>query len=235
LDNTEREFQSAAQALNYGGKKAIGKYIMFVHQDVDLCSNTWLEEAEKMLEPISGLGIAGVAGMCENEDSNGKRGRNIIKHGKPEKFWSLGTVIQKPEPVQTLDECLVIIPKSMFDIFQFDEKICIDWHMYAVDYCLSVQKEGLGVYAIPMFIYHKSTGATIKGHLKLVLSMGCLPHGYYHTLDKLLKKHKTHVKQIYTTVDNWNTSYPLIMQRIQKLARRGMEYLIRRLKRNSQK
>lgn len=235
LDSTDGKYHSAAQALNYGGKKAIGKYIMFVHQDVDLCSNTWLEEVEKMLEPMSGLGIAGVAGMSVNEDSNGKRGRNIIKHGKPAKFWSLGTAIQKPEPVQTLDECLVIIPKSVFDILQFDEKVCDNWHMYAVDYCLSVQEEGFGVYAIPMLIYHKSTGATIKNRLKVVLSIGWLPHEYYQSLDKLLKKHKIHVKQIYTTVGDWNTSYPVIMQRIQKLAKRGMRYLMRRLQRNTQK
>ena len=235
LDGNEEKYHSAAQALNNGGKKAIGKYIMFVHQDVDLCSNTWLEEVEKMLESISGLGIAGVAGMSVNENSNGKRGRNIIKHGKPAKIWPLGTAIQKPEPVQTLDECLVIIPKSIFDMFQFDEKVCIDWHLYVVDYCLIVQKEGFGVYAIPMFIYHKSTGATFKNPFKIVLSLGSLPLGYYQTLDKLLKKHKTHVKQIYTTVDNWNTVYPLIMQRIQKLAKRVMGYLIRSLQKNTSK
>ena len=48
LDNTRNTFKSAAEALNYGGKKAKGKYIMFVHQDVDLSSDTWLEDVEKM-------------------------------------------------------------------------------------------------------------------------------------------------------------------------------------------
>lgn len=235
LDSTEGKFRSAAQALNHGGEGAIGKYIMFVHQDVDLCSNTWLEESEKILESISDLGIAGVAGMSVNKNSNGKRGRNIIKHGKSAKIWSFGTAIQKPETVQTLDECLVIIPKSVFDMLQFDENVCDNWHMYAVDYCLSVHEEGLGVYAIPMFIYHKSTGATIKNRLKVVLSMGWLSHEYYQTLDKLLKKHKLHVKWIYTTVGDWNTSYPVAIQRIQKLAKRGMGYLMRRLLRNCKK
>ena len=235
LDGTEERYHSAAQALNHGGKKAIGKYIMFVHQDVHLCSNIWLEEVEKMLDTISGLGIAGVAGMSANENSNGKRGKNIIKHGNPAKIWPLGTVIQKPELVQTLDECLVIIPKSVFDILQFDENVCDNWHLYAVDYCLAVEREGLGAYAIPIVIYHKSTGATIKNNLKVVLNMGWLPHEYYHTLDKLLKKHKPHIKRIYTTVDDWNTSYPLVMQIIQKLAKRGIGYLIRRLIKNNQK
>lgn len=229
LDNTKGQFKSAAEALNYGGRLAKGKYIMFVHQDVDLCSNTWLEEAEKILESISGLGIAGVAGMSGNGNTNRERGRNIIKHGKPATFWSWGTAIQKPEPVQTLDECLIIIPKSIFDILQFDQKICDNWHIYAVDYCLSVQKIGFGVYAIPMFIYHRSTGASIKSRLQTVLSLGGLPHEYYQTLGKLLRKHKTNFKQVYTTVEDWNTSYPLVLQRIQKLANRGLKHLLRRL------
>ena len=61
VDNTRQRFQSAAQALNFGGKQANGRYIMFAHQDVDLSSNSWLEEVEKALDGISGLGIAGVA------------------------------------------------------------------------------------------------------------------------------------------------------------------------------
>ncbi len=40
IDNTKGQFKSAARALNYGAKqiKSQSKYIMFVHQDVDLCS-----------------------------------------------------------------------------------------------------------------------------------------------------------------------------------------------------
>jgi len=65
IDNTRNRFKSAAEALNYGGKKARGKYIMFIHQDVDLCSNSWLENTEKILDSIPDLGIAGVVGVDE--------------------------------------------------------------------------------------------------------------------------------------------------------------------------
>ena len=34
VDNTNNAFKSAAEALNYGGRQASGKYIMFVHQDI---------------------------------------------------------------------------------------------------------------------------------------------------------------------------------------------------------
>lgn len=57
-----------------------------------------------------------------------------IKHGNPPAL--AGNIqIERPEKVQTLDECLVIIVKKTFDKLQFDELVCDDWHLYAVNYC----------------------------------------------------------------------------------------------------
>ena len=39
IDNTKNKFKSASKALNYGAKKAKGEYLMFIHQDVKLCSH----------------------------------------------------------------------------------------------------------------------------------------------------------------------------------------------------
>jgi len=46
-----------AKALNYGATqiKSGSKYAMFVHQDVKLLSDSWLEEAERMLDSIPDL------------------------------------------------------------------------------------------------------------------------------------------------------------------------------------
>lgn len=212
-DNTERKFESASKALNWGAKNAKGEYIMFVHQDVDLCSNSWLEEVEKVLDQLPNLGIAGVAGK---KDEKGVM--TIIKHGDPPKL--AGKIyIEKPTQVQTLDECLVIIPRSVFDVVQFDEEACPDWHLYTVDFCLSVAILGLRVYAIPTSIYHKSRGVSPKNPFQIILSLSSLPEGYYQTLKKLLRKHKNHYKRIYTTMGDWSTSSPLILQRVKILAR----------------
>ena len=43
-------------------KDVKGKYVMFVHQDIDLLTDSWLKSAEDMLDSIPNLGIAGVAG-----------------------------------------------------------------------------------------------------------------------------------------------------------------------------
>ncbi len=223
-DNTRSRFSSAAQALNHGGRNASSKYIMFVHQDINLLSDRWLEDAERWLDMIPNLGIAGVAGMSEFGCTNKERGRNIIKHGNPQQFWSWGNPISMPEVVQTLDECLVIIPKKIFDAHGFDAITCDGWDLYAVDYCLSIKRIGGQAYAIPMFVYHGSTGH--------------LTERYFCVLSKVLKKHKKYFNLIITTTGSWSTFYPVNVQRkyiaFNKRAFRLLIYLKRALYRTVQ-
>jgi hypothetical protein len=228
LDNTGGRFNSAAEALNYGAKQANGKYIMFVHQDVDLCSVSWVEDAEKMLDSISDLGIAGVAGMCEIGRSNKERGRNIIKHGENHRQWEWSNPICEPERVQTLDECLVIIPKSVLDCLKFDEKTCDGWHLYAVDYCLSCKRLGLDAFALPMFIYHRGNDPSTRTR-QILLRLGMLP-GYFPILRKVLQKHRNHYGRIYTSCGDWHTAYPVLLQRTYNVAIGGIKFIMRKLR-----
>jgi Glycosyltransferase like family len=206
LDNTNRTFESAAQALNYGGKKAKEKYIMFVHQDVDLSSNSWLEDTEKILDSLPNLGILGVAGRSENV----KGIITIIKDGYPPKPAG-DNYFNCIRDAQTLDECLVIVPASVFEILTFDEKICDNWHLYVADYCLSVKEQDYKVYLAPVFIYHRSAGYSMS-------------EKYYTILEKLMKKHGKYYKRICINTGCWYTSYPLRLQRT-------LAYIKKRLKR----
>jgi predicted O-methyltransferase YrrM len=211
VDNTQGQFKSAAEALNYGGKRAHGDYIMFVHQDVELSSKSWLEETERILHGLPNLGIAGVAGK-----SSGKGIITNILHGDPPK--EAGKIhIREPIKVQTLDECLVIVPKNVFANLKFDDKTCNRWHLYAVDYCLSAKEHGFDIYALPSIIYHKSRGIKPKTKLRLVLDFGEYSKDYYLILKKVLRKHKNHYKRVYATTGNWNTSLPLILQRVRQV------------------
>jgi len=79
IDNRRGRFRSAAEALNHGGAKATGKYIMFVHQDVEFISDSWLGDAEKLLDSIADLGIAGVAGISRGKSGNAAQEKNVIK------------------------------------------------------------------------------------------------------------------------------------------------------------
>lgn len=152
IDNTAGKFKSAAEGLNYGGRSAKGDYIIFAHQDVVLESDSLLQ-IETILDALPNLGIAGAAGRIENV-------RGVISnmtHGTPAE--PVGSIpVTQPTRVQTVDDCLVVVPKDTFNILGFDEQTCDGWHLYAVDYSLAVMNRGLHAYVIPMTIYHRSSG-----------------------------------------------------------------------------
>ena len=146
VDNTRGLFKSLPKALNYGGSKAKGEYLMFVHQDIELIGNNWLKKAEKILTSINDLGIAGVAGM----DFNGNPIGFIIDRGK---FW--GSPIKEPKKVMTLDEQLTILPRKVFNVMKFYEGF--KWHSWAADMCLRIQLLGLKAYVLPLPVSHNSS------------------------------------------------------------------------------
>lgn len=194
LDNTKKRFKSASEALNYGGQKAKGKYLIFMHQDIDLLSDNWLKKAEEILNSMNKLGIAGVAGI-----KNRKGVISNISHGITPQLAGRFQ-IEKPTKVQTLDECLIIIPRSVFKIYQFDEDTCDNWHLYAVDYSLSIKSSGLEAYVIPLSLYHRSNALSLNKE-------------YFYTLEKLLKKYKSSHNFIHTTMGTWSTLFSLKVQR----------------------
>jgi len=198
LDNTNGKWKSAASALNNGGRIAKGDYIMFVHQDIDLPSPDWLEKVEEIISKISDLGIAGVAGMSEKGKNNEERGRGYISDSG--EIWKCANPVKEPEEVQTLDECLFIIPKSVFSKIQFDEKIFDGWHYYAADYCLSVRERlGLKAYVIPAFVFHRSPRKNVKDILKYQI--------------RLYRKHKKYFPKIFTTTGEIS-SRKILLRRI---------------------
>jgi hypothetical protein len=212
VDNTSKSFKSAAEALNKGGRDAKGEYLMFVHQDVRLPSEDWLKVVESRLTLLPNLGIAGVAGARERKRCTVTN----LRHGDPPR--PAGNIqIDSPEKVQTLDECLILIPKPVFDELQFDEETCDDWHLYAVDYSLSVGELGYDVYVIPDYVYHRSSGDSMSD-------------GYYRVLDKVLEKHRNAYPVIYTTNGDWSTAHPIIVYRLLRLANK-LNYYFLRLKR----
>ncbi len=213
LDNTSRKYKSASNALNKGARDAKGDYLMFVHQDVSLVSRYNLKYAEEVLAGLPNLGAAGVAGSTRNG------GFSIMHQGIPPRPVHSHLGMTEPVCTQTLDECLIMVPKSVFKVTQFDENTCDDWHLYTVDYCLSLANLGFNIYVIPMYIYHQSLGGHNANILQDVTHLGPYPEGYYRTLKKLITKHKSRYKNIYTTTVNWNTRLPLLLQRIIHLAK----------------
>ncbi len=209
IDNTENKYNSAAKALNHGGNQAQEDYIMFVHQDMELNSLTWLSDVEEMLKSMEKVGVVGVAGR------KGKTPRSNMKHGTPPR--SVGIFPPDgPIEVQTVDECLAIVPRRVFKENPFNEETCQGWHLYLADYCLSLKTKGYHVYVVPQPSYHLSAGDSFSDD-------------YYQTVRKLIKKHKSNYEWIYATTGNWHTTYPLLIQIVYNKLYRTVERIIIKL------
>ena len=170
---------------------------MFVHQDIDLMSDTWLAETEKILDKMPRFGVAGVAGKQKN---NRRVFTNIIHGTSPP--CCAGQRVEKCIELMTVDECLFVIPRFVFDNYSFDEGLCDGWHLYAVEYCLRMNSVDKGVFLLPVVVYHKSLGYTDKS--------------YYRALGKVLCAYRTKHFKINTTCGVWNTRIPLWAQRMHK-------------------
>ena len=196
VDNRNNKFKSATSALNFGAKKATGEYLIFVHQDIIIDNPNWLEETISEIKKLDNPGIVGVAGK-----TNTRFIRTNILHGTPPKKVT-PFPLEKPEIASTVDECLFIIPKKVFDLLQFDEQTCFDWHLYATDYVLSVKKLGFNPYIIPTNLVHTSEGASMS-------------EGYYETMKKLQIKHFNE-HTIRNCMTDWYTYIPVSVQRKMK-------------------
>lgn len=94
--------------------------------------------------------------------------------------------IDAPEKAMTLDECLIACYRDCLHGIKFDEKICDGWHLYGADLCLqALSDDSLSVMAVPMDVWHKSSGNADKS--------------FFITLDKIAKAYKNKFEVIYTT------------------------------------
>ncbi|MFZ5564191.1 MAG: glycosyltransferase [Thermodesulfobacteriota bacterium] len=185
IDNRQNIFPCAATVLNETAARARYDLLMFVHQDVALLSDTWLTDAQNNIESLDNFGGAGVAG-------NGPQGVVAgIFHGTPPK--PVGRVrITKPMPVQTVDGCLLIVPKNLFLGTGFDERTCPGWYLYVANFCLDMARQGRHIYVLPREVYHESTG---PGNSRVL----------DETRKNIIQKHRDHVGMIYTTMGEWST------------------------------
>jgi hypothetical protein len=194
VDNRDNRYRSAAQALNYGAKEANGKYIAFVHQDVEFQSPSFLCDLERILDGLPNLGIFGGAGMSKNGRDFGERARGF----KADRDLVVGASdLREPEEVQTLDEAIIIVPNSVFRKIKFDEKVFDGWHCYGADYCLSVGQLGLRSYAMTMSAKHRTRFTNVENLLKFQ--------------KRLYNKHRSNYRDIYLT------TYPRKLSRLNLL------------------
>lgn len=142
-------FSSAAEAYNDGLRRSTNELVIFVHQDVFL-PDGWMSKlnvALKCLEETDpNWGILG----CWGAKKNGKYCGYVYSSG-----WGvLGTAFDRPEPVQTLDEIVLIFRKSSGLFFDRDLP---HFHLYGTDICMRAAKLGMKSYAMSAFCIHNTS------------------------------------------------------------------------------
>ena len=181
LDNRNGRYTSAAKALNEGGRQAGGDYILFAHPDLWLASDTALADIERTLRSLPDLGVAGFLGAsAEGRTPDERRRWSLGNFGD---MWP-GRPVTKPEPVQTVDECALIVSRRVFADLEFDAAVFDGWQCYGADYCLRAAERGLKCYVIPSAAFHSSPRRNTKD---LILYQ-----------ERLLLKHRTRVPRIFT-------------------------------------
>lgn len=187
VDTTQKQYDSAAKALNEGAAKAKGEYLIFLHHDIVIENEDFIDELNNWISK-NNFGVAGVAGAVKASIWNySKSASNIISNiVNGEEKYSPGIRVTKTTACETLDECFFVIPKKLFIEHQFEE-LTPTWHLYCVEYCLWAKEHNYEVLLTPMYLWHKSAGASMNSN-------------YFEALLKLRKKYK---KDIYTTMGIW--------------------------------
>lgn len=145
----KENYPSASLAYNAAMDDAVNDLMIFVHQDVYL-PNTWFADLRRSLTWLEEKRIEwGVLGCFGSRNgAAGGLGRvyttGLGQHGQP---------LGQPEPVETLDEIILIVRKSSG--LRFDPELP-HFHMYGADICLAARDKGLRSYAIPAFCIHNT-------------------------------------------------------------------------------
>lgn len=182
-------FDSAREALGSGANKAEGKYLIFLHPDIRFLTSTALYEIMEWVKKFGTFGVIGVAGCPDFLIEGDRIIYSSIVHGDEKR--PAGKIIQTPQNVQTVDECLFIQTKEYFDKVRFTQKK--GWHLYAVEQCLRAEQDGLANYVVPAKLWHLSDGKS-------------LDPSYVAAIYKLKKEYSYQYKYINTTVKMWRTN-----------------------------
>ena len=191
IDNSKGKYKSAAEAYNKEIKNKECDIIIFAHQDFGFKSSNSIEKIISIFEDNEKI-LLGLAGM----DLDGVVYSNL-KY-KNEEFITNNRVNTKLKKVVSLDECFFAIRKNDFDKFQFNEKVCDDWHLYVVELCYRMSiEDGYTVYVYNEGGYHKKN-KPLKREIN---------YSFIRGMNKLCIAYKNKVKCIYAPCYIVNTSF----------------------------
>lgn len=184
ISNCNGEYDSARKAFNENAVDEDADYYVFLHPDIRFNDEYALADIVKTIDGIKDFGVVGIAGARKC----GKNREIVSTIVQGYQKSRVGTYINIPTPVQTVDECFFVIKREYFSHHIFSEKN--GWHLYGVEYCLAALQDGKTNYAIPSRVWHMSPGSS-------------LDERYLSQLEKILGEYKDDYDLVCTTVNAW--------------------------------
>lgn len=181
LDSKQFGFESAAEALNYGAGIATGNILIFSHQDIYIKEQDGIERLAVAIAKVGIGDIVGTQGVKERSKvyySNLTAGQvynsSIVKDYDE-------TLIE----VGCVDEGLFGMKKETWEQHHFNEFLCDNWHLYAVEQALYARKNGHKIWVYPVQMHH--------------FSFGTISLSYMNGLRNLCNVYRKDFKYIWTT------------------------------------
>jgi hypothetical protein len=144
----QEHFDSAPKAYNDALARSSNDLVVFCHQDIYLPEG-WLKDLRRALNYLEihdpNWGVLGCSGMTVDR----QHWRYLYSSG----LGVSGAPLKHPEPIQTLDEVVLILRRSSG--LRFDE-LLPHFHLYGTDICLQGAKRGMTSYVISAFCIHNT-------------------------------------------------------------------------------
>jgi hypothetical protein len=211
-------FSSAAKAYNDAIERSLNDLIVFCHQDV-FFPESWLGQLNRALDYLEMNDLRwGVLG-CYGKSADGRGWGHLYSSG----CGVLGGPLEHPAPIQTLDEVVLIIRKSLG--LRFDDRLP-HFHLYGADICLAAATMGMKSYAISAFCIHNTQQAQVLSrefyecctHLKqawghhLPIQSTCVKITRFN-----IPLYKTRLKEVYLRCTRGNEVAAFRVKNVQRL------------------
>ncbi|WP_026661191.1 glycosyltransferase [Butyrivibrio sp. AC2005] len=179
IDNRASAFSSCAAAYNSIVKDITTPYVLYSHQDIIFEDENNIKQLGDYIEKTGTDDIVGVAGVRVSP----KITYTNIFDGLNEKKPAGKLRVEGLEECDTVDECIFGGHSEYFKKEPFDEEICNNWHLYAVEQCLRTKLKGNKVWVCDVVLYHHSDG---EHNYKLHENFRELSKAYHDRLDYIV-------------------------------------------------